>query len=173
MLLSFNDYLSIKFKDKNKIKLLKNKRNIFIRNFCGLINKDYIEQISNDKHNKLLLYSINPTPLTHINNEIVGIVIYRIILYTDKLIRIYIPIISIHKHMRNKGYGSIIINELIEKFNNKNLEIVLLSLPSSKKFYEKLGFIEKNIKYIENKEVIDNNIMMVWSNNISKYSKYE
>ena len=170
MLITFNQYLWIKFKDKNKRKIAKNKKNVFIERFCKVIDNEYIEQVSKDVNNKLLLYSINPTPLRQINNEIVGIVVYRIILYTEKLIRIYIPIISIHAHMRGKGYGSIIINEIIEKFNKKNIEIVLLSLPSSKKFYEKFGFIEKNIKYIEKKEIIGKNIMMVWSN-ISKLYK--
>lgn len=168
MLITFHDYLSILIKDKTKRNLAKTKRNILLRKYCSTINNDYIDEISKDVNNKLLLYSINPMPFTKINNEIVGVIIYRIILQTEKCIRIYIPILSIHQHMRDKGYGSIIINEIIAKFNKNQqqqiLEIVLLSLPSSKKFYEKIGFIEKNVKFIEKKEMIDNNIMMVWSN---------
>lgn len=167
MLLTFYEYLSILIKDKTKRNLAKTKKNILLRKYCTSINNEYIDHICNDNNNKLLLYSMNPTPFTKINNEIVGVIIYRIILQTEKCIRIYIPILSIHQHMRDKGYGSIIINEIIAKFNKNQqqiLEIVLLSLPSSKKFYEKIGFIEKNVKFIEKKEMIDNNIMMVWNN---------
>ena len=63
-----------------------------------------------------------------------GIVIYRIISNNKNLLRIYISLISIHKKMRSKGYGTLILKDIVsyfQKYKNKNKEIVLLSLPSS------------------------------------------
>ena len=55
----------------------------------------------------------------------------------------------------------ILLEEIIQKFNKKSiLEIVLLSLQTSYNFYEKLGFVKSNIKFIEKNENIQDCIMM-------------
>jgi ribosomal protein S18 acetylase RimI-like enzyme len=162
MFITLNKFIKLFFTEKEL-----NKKHYFINKFCENINKEYIKNLVNDKNNKILLYSINNKLSDNYKNEIIGIIIYRIILYNNTKIRIYISLISIHKNMRDMGYGNIIIEEFINKFNkNKIIEFVLLSLPSSYEFYKKIGFEKTNIKYIQKKEIIDNNIMMIKINNI-------
>ena len=135
---------------------------LFYHKFCDNISRSYLETISQDQNNKFYLYSIGGNNY----HDIAGVIIYRIILNTPKKYRIFISTIGIHPNVRNSGYGSIIIKEIIKKFN-KNLEIVLLSLPSSEKFYEKLGFVKSDVRYILNNKNIGENIMMKLSVNIS------
>jgi ribosomal protein S18 acetylase RimI-like enzyme len=159
MLINLNKFLKIYFKD-NFIKAQEQKYN-FIYKYCANINIDYLKSMCLDSNNKILLYGINNKLTENYKNEIIGIIVYRIILSTANKIRIYIPLISIHKNMRSAGYGSLILDELIAKYSkNKTLEIVLLSLESSVDFYNKLGFIKSNVKYIQKNETIDNCIMM-------------
>ena len=159
MLININKFFKINFKD-NLTKAQKQKHN-FIYKYCENINIDYLKSMCLDSNNKILLYTINEKLTDNYKNEIVGIIIYRIILYRSNKLRIYIPLISIHKDMRSYGYGSIILNDFIEKFQKNNtLELVLLSLESSFNFYNKLGFVKSDVKYIKKKETIDNCIMM-------------
>ena len=65
--------------------------------------------------------------------------------------------------MRSKGYGTLILKDIVsyfQKYKNKNKEIVLLSLPSSYQFYKGFGFKECYSKYIEKNELINENICM-------------
>ena len=108
------------------------------------------------------LYSINKVLTDDYKNEIIGIAVIRKILHTSTKIRIYIPLIAIHKNMRSFGYGSLILDEIINKFNKtKTLEIVLLSLDNTFDFYSKLGFIKSNVKFIEKNENTKDCIMMI------------
>jgi ribosomal protein S18 acetylase RimI-like enzyme len=159
MLININKFLKTYFKD-NLTKALEQKHK-FIYKYCENINIDYLKAICLDSNNKILLYTINEKLTTNYKNEIIGILVYRIILSKRNKMRIYIPLISIHKDMRSYGYGSIILDDFIRKYKkNKTLELVLLSLESSFDFYNKLGFVKSDVKYIEKKETIENCIMM-------------
>ena len=161
MLLTFFSFF--KFIKKNrKCKLTHEKKEKFIKNFCETIDSTYITDKINDKNNKILFYLINNT-FSNLINETMGIVIYRIISNNKNLLRIYISLISIHKKMRSKGYGTLILKDIVsyfQKYKNKNKEIVLLSLPSSYQFYKGFGFKECYSKYIEKNELINENICM-------------
>ena len=160
MLFSLNKFIMSKFKD-NYEKALLQKHN-FIKKFSDGINIDYLKEMCNDKNNKIYLYSMNEILTDNYKNEIIGIAVIRKILHSTSKIRIYIPLIAIHKNMRSFGYGSLILDEIINKFNKtKTLEIVLLSLQSSFEFYKKLGFVKSNVKFIEKTENVKNCIMMI------------
>lgn len=160
MLYSINKFFKYKFKDKYEKALIYKWK--FVSKFCDNINTEYLKEMCNDKNNKIYLYSINEEITDNYKNEIIGIVVIRQILNTSSKIRIYIPLISIHKDMRSFGYGNIILDEIVDKYNKqKTLEIVLLSLVSSYDFYSKLGFIRSNVKFIEKKETIGECIMMI------------
>lgn len=159
MLININKFLKTYFKD-NLNKALKQKHK-FIYKYCENINIDYLKAICLDSNNKILLYTINDKLTENYKNEIIGIIVYRIILSKHNKMRIYIPLISIHKDMRSFGYGGIILDDFIAKYHtNKTLELVLLSLESSFDFYNKLGFVKSDVKYIKKKENIENCIMM-------------
>ena len=161
MLLTFFSFF--KFIKKNrKCKLTHEKKEKFIKNFCETIDSTYIIDKINDKNNKILFYLINNS-FTNLINETVGVIIYRIISNNRNLLRIYISLISIHKKMRSKGYGTLILKDFVSYFKNyknKKKEIVLLSLPSSYQFYKGFGFKECHSKYIEKNELINENIYM-------------
>lgn len=165
MLITFNTYVNIKF-SVEKRKLAIQKRHLFIKKFCDEINIEYIKNISNDKRNILLIYTINDYIHDKIDNEIAGIIIYKVIMNSKNLKRIYIPIISLKKGFRSMGYGELLFQNFVEKFNNNNIEFVLLSLPNSLNFYYKLGFIPSTIKYIENNEEIGKNVMLKFINKL-------
>jgi predicted GNAT family N-acyltransferase len=160
MLLTFEEYIKKKFiYNREKYDLAKTKKYLLFKKFCDNINIEYIKEKCKDNNNKILLYSINGKEC----NDIIGILMYRIILNNKQKLRIYLTLMSVKEQMREYGYGKLLLNELIEKFNmkNKNIEIVLLSIPESYHFYENNGFIQKNIKYIEKNEDTQNNFMMV------------
>lgn len=159
MFMTFNEYIKKKFKNNdNKYNIAKKYKYLLFKKFCDNINIEYIKKKCEDENNKILLYSINNKEY----KDIIGIIMYRIILNNKNLIRIYICIMSIKEKMRKYGYGQLLLNELINKFNIKNkiIEIVLLSVPESYEFYINNNFYECNIKYIKNNEDISNNIMM-------------
>lgn len=160
MLHSLNKFLKQHYKE-NYEKALLQKYN-FIKKFSDGINIEYLKEMCNDKNNKIYLYSINEVLTNDYKNEIIGIAVIRKILNTTTKIRIYIPLISIHIKMRSFGYGSVILDEITNKFNKtKILEIVLLSLDNTFDFYSKLGFIKSNVKFIEKNENIQDCIMMI------------
>ena len=159
MLININKFLKTYFKD-NLSKAISQKHK-FLHRFCENINIEYLKSMCTDLNNKILLYTMNQVLTDNYKNEIIGIVVIRKILNTSSKIRIYIPLISIHASMRNYGYGMIIMDEIVSKYNkNKTLEIVLLSLKSSYNFYSKLGFIKFNVKFIQKNETISDCIMM-------------
>lgn len=160
MLLSLNKFLMSNYKE-NYEKALKQKHN-FLKKFSDGINIDYLKEMCSDKNNKIYLYSINKVLTNDYKNEIIGITVIRKILHTSTKIRIYIPLIAIHKDMRSYGYGSLILDEIYNKFNKiKTLEIVLLSLKNTFNFYNKLGFVKSNVKFIEKTENTKDCIMMI------------
>lgn len=160
MLLSLNKFLMSNYKE-NYEKALKQKHN-FLKKFSDGINIDYLKEMCSDKNNKIYLYSINKVLTDDYKNEIIGIAVIRKILHTSTKIRIYIPLIAIHKDMRSFGYGALILDEICNKFNKtKTLEIVLLSLDNTFNFYNKLGFVKSNVKFIEKNENTKDCIMMI------------
>jgi len=162
MLLTFVEYIKKKYYDnQEKYALAKEKKYLLFKRFCDNISIEYIKEKCKDSNNKILLYSINSKDYKE-SNELVGIIMYRIIMNTKKKLRVYLCLMSIRESMRDYGYGQLLLNELTEKFNikNKNIEIVLLSVPESYNFYEKNGFIKEDVKYIKNHEDITDNIMM-------------
>lgn len=159
MLLTFEEYIKKKYNNnREKYILAKAKKYLLFKRFCDNININYIKEKCNDKNNKILLYSINGQAY----NEIVGLLMYRIILNTKNKIRVYLSIITVKECMRSYGYGQLILDEFVNKFNKdgKELEIVLLSVSESYSFYEKNGFMKENIQYIQKNEDVTNNIMM-------------
>ena len=162
MLINLDKFLKLKFKNKEQLKKAHEQKHKFLLKFCTNINIEYLKGICSDVNNKILLYTINEKLSDNYKNEIIGLIVYRIILYNSNKTRIYISLIAIHKKMRSFGYGSIILDEFISKYqNNKILELVLLSLQSSYDFYEKLGFEKSDVKYIQKNEIIDNCVMML------------
>lgn len=160
MLYSLNKFLKHFYKE-NYIKAISQKHN-FIKKFCNDINTEYLKEMCNDNKNKIYLYSMNEVLTENYKNEIIGIVVVRKILHTSTKIRIYVPLIAIHLNMRSLGYGSLILDEICNKFNkNKILEIVLLSLENTFNFYSKLGFEKSIVKFIKKNENTKNCIMMI------------
>lgn len=159
MLFTFNQYVNNRFSNKDKIKLAKKNLHKFVIKFCDNINNDYIYKITCEKNNHIYIYNISSK--IDWKNEVFGIIIYRIILIQKKFIRIYIPLLAIHTKMRGLGYGRIILDEFISKYNKyEKIEIVLLSLKTSFKFYKKLGFKISDSKYILKNEVLQDSIIM-------------
>ena len=162
MLLTFEEYIKKKYNsNREKYTIAKAKKYLLFKRFCDNININYIKEKCKDNNNKILLYSINSKDFKE-SHEIVGIIMYRVIMNTKNKLRVYLCLMSIKENMRDYGYGQILLNELTEKFNiqKKNIEIVLLSVPESYNFYERNGFIKEDIKYIKKNEDITNNIMM-------------
>jgi len=86
----------------------------------------------------------------------------KIILNTYEKKRIYIQLISVHKSMRSFGYGKVIMDDFIKKHKRDGqiIELVLLALPESVKFYTKYGFNRSKSKFIERNENIHNNVIL-------------
>ena len=162
MLINLDKFFKLKFKDKEQLLKAHEQKHKFLLKFCKNINVEYLKGICSDLNNKILLYTINDKLSDNYKNEIIGIIVYRIILCNSNKTRIYVSLISIHEKMRSFGYGSIILDEFISKYQkNKLLELVLLSLQSSYDFYEKLGFEKSDVKYIQKNEIIDDCVMML------------
>jgi len=160
MLYSLNKFLNINYPN-NYAKAIKYKYK-FISKYCDNINIDYLKKISSDTNNLIYLYTINSVLTSDYKNEIIGIVVIRKILYTEKKIRIYVPLISLRVDAREYGYGTVILQEIEKKFSKREtLEIVLLSLQSSVNFYLKLGFQISYVKFIEKNEILEDNVQMV------------
>lgn len=161
MLISINKFFKVIFENKYQ-KALKYKYKL-IKKYCENIDIEYLKKICNDKNYHIYLYTIdtiNTISLENYKNKIIGIIIYRIILNTNSKIRIYISLLTIHKSMRKYGYGKILVDEIVTKYNTKIVEVVLLSLKTSYNFYNSLGFEQSNIKFIKKNEIIDDCIMM-------------
>ena len=147
MLITILNYLKNKFEDKIIREKALKKIHLFVKKFSNNIDYKYLKDICYDKNNKILVYSIDETIN---NNSIVGVIIYRKILNTSIKNRYYISLLAIRKNARKLGYGSLILNEFINKYkNNKITEIVLLSLKSSVNFYIKFGFIKGTSRYLQ------------------------
>jgi len=164
MLINLNKFFKVKFKEKEQLEKAHRQKHKFLSKFCENISADYLKDLCSDANNKILLYTINDKLSENYKNEIIGIIVYRKILCTPNKIRIYISLISIHEIMRSYGYGTVVLEEFITKCQkNKMLELVLLSLQSSCDFYEKLGFVKSDVKYIMKNETIGNCVMMIKS----------
>lgn len=146
---------------KEKRNHIKNNIHKYIKKICPTIDDNYIK----DKlmNHKLIFYTFN-TEITKysVYNEICGCLFYKIILQTKYKKRIYISLIGINPKISGNGYGSIFLDEFIQKYkrNNQILELVLLSLPESKNFYISLGFTRNSSIYIEKNEEIGDNIIL-------------
>jgi ribosomal protein S18 acetylase RimI-like enzyme len=161
MLISLKNLFKKIFLEKELLEKAHTQKHKFLSKFCENINIEYLKKLCSDKNNKILLYSMNNKLDTNYKNEIIGIIVYRSILRSNDKIRFYISLISIREEMRAYGYGSIILEEFINKYQkNKKLELVLLSLQSSYSFYEKLGFTKSEVKYIKKRENIEDCVMM-------------
>lgn len=163
MILSLYKLLLL-YAKKEKRSHIKNNIHKFISILCPSIDYDYILNKVNDNNYKLLFYSIN-TSLTKysIRNEVVGCLLYKIILNQKCKKRIYISLIGIQPQVSGNGYGKIFLEEFIahQKRIEQELEIVLLSLPTAKEFYISMGFIEGRCRYIEKNEEIGENIILI------------
>ncbi len=64
--------------------------------------------------------------------------------------------------MRSFGYGKVIMDDFIKKHKRDGqiIELVLLALPESVKFYTKYGFNRSKSKFIERNENIHNNVIL-------------
>ena len=56
MLLSFEDYIKIKFKNKKDKKISKRKKYLLFNKFCDNISKTYIKEKCEDNKNKIFIY---------------------------------------------------------------------------------------------------------------------
>jgi len=162
---SLNDVTNIWTVNNNKKKEIKSDIYKFISKFCEVIDIEYIKKICQHHYYKgrILFYSINNTLSKYsIKSEIIGCVIYKIILNTYEKKRIYIQLISVHKSMRSFGYGKVIMDDFIKKHKRDGqiIELVLLALPESVKFYTKYGFNRSKSKFIERNENIHNNVIL-------------
>ena len=91
MLININKFLKTYFKD-NLTKAISQKHK-FLHRFCENINVEYLKTMCTDPKNKILLYTMNQVLTDNYKNEIIGIIVYRIILCSSNKIRIYIPLI--------------------------------------------------------------------------------
>ena len=173
MIFNFDDYIKQKFFEKYKLsfnnkKFKTFKKNKFkivskeVKNYSDNISEKFIEKICCDKYNKIIFYGINQT----LNmSELFGICIYRKIFDNKDKRRYAILLISMHPKIRNFGYGTIFMNEILVYLKkNKLTEIVLHSLKESTYFYNKFCYnsnrfnlLNKNnySKFIINYEGID------------------
>lgn len=109
------------------------------------------------------------TPASHCDWEnIAGIIMYKRISHTNKTMRMYVQIICLRPESQNYGYGTMILDELINFFMTKRkcistiLEIVVLSLKESNRFYEKYGFEVTKSLYIDRNENYDSETPMIY-----------
>lgn len=163
MLVSVYDIIRLYDYNKKQKEHIYSHIDTFIKQYCLGIDIDYIRRVSYDCNNTILFYNLNKSLSKYsIRNEIVGCIIYRIILNQPYKKRIYISLLSVHYKVRGLGYGQNIIDAVIEKHKREKqeLEVVLLSLPSSVEFYKRLGFIESNSKFIQNHEYIEDNVIL-------------
>ena len=185
MLIPFSKFLSERYMHyENKgtlIKKMKKQSHKLVEKFITdtELSRNYIQKKTRDKRNKILLYNILGesnigdyrcySGYKYSLANIPGIVLYRIIMKTNKRTRVYIPLISICENARSCGYGGIILQELIEYFTRNKpsgygLELVLLSLEESVAFYKKFGFKETMSHYIMKYEMsYTDEIMMLYT----------
>lgn len=162
---SLNDLTNVWKFNNDKKYFIKSNIYKYISKFCEVIDIEYIKRISSSSQDnkQIIFYSINSFLSKYsIKNEIIGCIIFKTILNTKEKKRIYIPLITVHKKMRSIGYGKMIMDDFIKKYkkNCQILEIVLLSLPESLKFYLDYGFSISRSKFIERNEEIENNIIL-------------
>ena len=152
MIFNLDDFIRQKYLEKYDVSSVSNKNKVFknykkdkrimvksnIRKYAPNVSNSYIEKICKDKNNKIHFYGIG-------NNikisEIAGICVTRRILNNKEKSRHVILVIAVHPNVRNCGYGTIFLDELVEFLKkNKKIEIILHSLKEAVSFYHKYGF---------------------------------
>jgi ribosomal protein S18 acetylase RimI-like enzyme len=134
------------------------------------INEKYIENIKNDKKNRIIIHcidthyidnnSLNTNSINKLSN-ITSFLIYRKVTLSTT-INIYILLIGVHLELRKIGYGKILLDEFIESLKKmktkKNINIILRSLDTSENFFINYGFknLEKS-KFLKEFEGWGNN----------------
>lgn len=174
MIFSTEDYIKQKYIYKLKISSISKKNNNFkeykknkhlivrkdVKIYAKNVSDKFIDRICNDQNNRIIFYGINKDVTF---TELVGVCIYRKILNSKKKNRYVILLIGIHPKVRNCGYGSVFMNEIMIFFKKKDkeTEIILHSLKEAITFYLNFGFEiiekEKFNKFIINYEGIDIN----------------
>lgn len=174
MIFNTEDYIKQKYIYKFKISSISKKNNNYkeykknkhlivrkdIRVYAKNVSDKFIDRICDDRNNRIIFYGINKDAIF---TELVGVCIYRKILNSKKKNRYVILLIGIHPKVRNCGYGSIFMNEIMIFFKKKDkeTEIILHSLKEAINFYLNFGFKiiekEKFNKFIINYEGIDIN----------------
>jgi ribosomal protein S18 acetylase RimI-like enzyme len=129
----------------------------FAKKYANNINLKFLTRICNDRLNKFVFYGMS----SQINlNELASIIIYRKVYSDSKKQRFIIMIIAVHPELRDKGYGSLTMDDFFNylRKKNKKIEIILHSIKSSINFYLNIGFnIITNNKFIEKYEGEDIN----------------
>lgn len=101
------------------------------------VNKTVLRDFDDNPYTRYLLYLID--------NKIVGFINYYLI-YD----RIEIVNFNILDFFQNKGYGSILLNHLIDKAKNDGIKNITLEVRKDNEkaiyLYKKNGFIEKAIR---------------------------
>lgn len=124
---------------------------IIYSDYCDNINEKYIDNLINDKKNKILINGIDDNL-----NNITSFIIFRKIIL-KKEVNYIILLMGVHKEYRRYGYGKILLDEFIEYIKNsktnKPKNIILHSLESSEEFFLNYGFLKiKNSRFIKNYE---------------------
>lgn len=104
------------------------------------INEAYLSNICNDRHNRLLIHSMNENPNL---NEITTLIIYRLTSNTKIKKRYALIVFLVHPLLRNNGFGNLAMKEFLDHLicrSKTDVEILLHSVPKSIPFYEKFGF---------------------------------
>jgi ribosomal protein S18 acetylase RimI-like enzyme len=161
MLHNFDDLLNKIFINKDEYKKAYKQRYKLLHKYSENINIEYLQNICDNIMNDIYVYTMNAEITDNYKNEIIGFVVIQKITCESNRLKIFIPLITIHSKLRNNGYATIILDNIIKKYNKiKILEIILLALPSSVDFYIKNGFVISKDSYIEETENTEDSILM-------------
>lgn len=135
MLLSINDYLKKKNIKLTKRNLYSEKVTILKKLEINDFGPNYVEGILKDCKVKFFIYCSD--------NQILGIVIIKLITTNKNFKKYVITLLAIKKNQRGKGHGQNMINLLFNKLKiNKKITIIYVhSVRNSLNFYLKNHFV--------------------------------
>ena len=151
MLITFDTFLTHKYTDYKTLK--KERRNIVTHkiNFIKYISNnsfedDFIKKIVSSKLSNFYVFTISNSNSFDINNYIGFLILRKSDIFYDYQ-SFTIPLFAIYKNAQNKGYGSMMLNELkllIKSKHNKTCHIYLHAINNTKNFYISNGFNYSN-----------------------------
>lgn len=159
MLLSILDILQMKNKRITKQNLQEIKKEMLKKIVKDEFKEQYIENVVKDSKSMFYVYYMGDA--VERLDELCGICVLRLAENTKTEQKYVISLLCIHRELRGNGYGTILLNEIMEKIRSKGsqkkIEIYVHSLEMSVNFYKSNGFIDtdKVCDYLHTLEEVD------------------